>query len=194
MQKPNNYEEVQAAGDYTPLELGGHILVIKQVEETKSSTGKDMLKIFLDTDKSDSQPNYYSEQFKNDIRPEKRWGCIAYQLVLDNEGSTNRGLKTFITSVEKSNPGFSTPWGDKFAESFKGKLVGGIFGREQYLNNSGELKMSTKCFFFRSVDVIRAGVNIPEDRLLPMGTSAPSQSSTGFMSIADGVDEELPFN
>ena len=49
MHKPNNYDNTQAAGDFVPLEPGGHIMVIKKVEETTSKTGKDMLKISLDT-------------------------------------------------------------------------------------------------------------------------------------------------
>lgn len=31
MRKPNNYESTQAQGEFTPVELGGHTLVIKQV-------------------------------------------------------------------------------------------------------------------------------------------------------------------
>lgn len=34
MQKPNNYENTQAQGEFTPVELGGHKLIIKQVNET----------------------------------------------------------------------------------------------------------------------------------------------------------------
>lgn len=196
MQKPNNYDNVQAAGDFIPLDLGGHICIVKQIEEKKSSTGKDMIVISLDTDVSDKQPKYYENQFRNDIRPNKKWGCVVYQLVLDNEGNTNKGLKTFITSVEKSNPGFKVVWGDGFTACFKNKLVGAIFGREEYLNASNEKKMATKCFFFRSVDAIKSGVPIPEDRLLNTSFTSSNQptGSDGFMNIPDGIDEELPFN
>lgn len=31
MRKPNNYENTQAQGEFTPVELGGHTLVIKQL-------------------------------------------------------------------------------------------------------------------------------------------------------------------
>ena len=34
MRKPNNFENVQAQGEFTPVELGGHKLIIKQVEES----------------------------------------------------------------------------------------------------------------------------------------------------------------
>lgn len=36
MRKPNNYENTQVQGEFTPVELGGHKLVIKQVEERMS--------------------------------------------------------------------------------------------------------------------------------------------------------------
>jgi len=196
MEKPSGYDAVRAAGEYVPLELGGHILVIKQVEETKSSTKKDMLKIHLDTAPTDRQPGYYQKQFADDIRPEKKWGCTVYQLVYDNEGNTNRGLKTFITSVEKSNPGFAIQWGQNFTACLKNKEVGGVFGQEEYLNSNGEIKKSTKCFFFRSIEVIKSGVDAPKMREYK-GNVAPAQrpGSDGFMNIPDDVmDEELPFN
>ena len=42
MKKPKNYDETPTGG-FTPVELGGHKMVIKQVIETKSKTGKDMI-------------------------------------------------------------------------------------------------------------------------------------------------------
>ena len=38
MKKPNNYEETPVQGEFTPVELGGHKLVIKQVEERMRRT------------------------------------------------------------------------------------------------------------------------------------------------------------
>lgn len=47
MKKPNNYEETQVQGEFIPVELGGHKLVIKQVEERMSRTNKPMIVVFL---------------------------------------------------------------------------------------------------------------------------------------------------
>ena len=33
MQKPNNFDNTRASGEYTPVSLGGHHLIIKKVEE-----------------------------------------------------------------------------------------------------------------------------------------------------------------
>lgn len=192
MIKPADYDRVTAYGEFTPLELGGHICQIMSVEETTSSTGKDMLLISLDTAPQDKQPEYYMEQWKSDDRPGKKWGCRVFQIVLDKEGKTNRGLKTFITAVEKSNPGFQVQWGDGFAACFKGRLVGGVFGREQYQNSYGDLKWSTKCVQFRSVEAIQKGVDVPEDRYLS-GQRPQQNPAAGFANLPDISDGDLPF-
>ena len=192
MIKPADYDRVTAYGEFTPLELGGHICQIMSVEETTSSTGKDMLVISLDTASHDKQPGYYMDQRKNDDRPDKKWGCRVFQLVLDKDGNTNRGLKTFITAVERSNPGFQVQWGDGFASCFKNRLVGGVFGREQYQNSYGDLKWSTKCVQFRSVEAIQKGVDVPEDRYLN-GQKPQQNPAAGFANLPDISDGDLPF-
>ena len=192
MIKPADYDRVSAYGEFTPLELGGHICQVINVEETTSSTGKDMLIISLDTAPQDKQPGYYMEQWKNNDRADKKWGCRVYQLVLDKDGNTNRGLKTFITATEKSNPGFQVQWGDGFAACFKGRLVGGVFGREQYQNSYGDLKWSTKCVQFRSVEAIQKGVDVPEDRYLN-GCKPQQNPAAGFGELSDISESDLPF-
>ena len=192
MIKPADYDRVSAYGEFTPLELGGHICQIMSVEETTSSTGKDMLVISLDTASHDKQPGYYMEQWKNDDRQDKKWGCRVFQLVLDKDGNTNRGLKTFITAVEKYNPGFQVQWGDGFAACFKGSLVGGVFGREQYQNSYGDLKWSTKCVQFRSVEAIQKGVDVPDDRYLN-GHKPQQNPAAGFGELSDISESDLPF-
>lgn len=168
MQQPKDFQNVQAYTGFTPLEVGGHILKIMKVEETQSKAGRDMIVIYLDTDKTDSQPNYFSEAYANNTRENKKWNnnAIVRQLVLDAEGATNRGFKTFIDTVEKSNNGFKVQWGDNFANSLKGRLVGGLFGREEYVNNYGESKFAIKLSNFRTVDEIKRGVDAPKDKLL----------------------------
>lgn len=118
MKKPNNYEETQVQGEFTPVELGGHKLVIKQVEERMSRTNKPMIVVFFDFAPGDKQAGYFAEAFKNDIRPEKKWPNQATQYILteDNEGNCSRSFKTFLTCVEHSNQGFTTQWGDNFGK------------------------------------------------------------------------------
>lgn len=192
MIKPNDFDNTLAYGDFTPLELGGHICKIMSVEERTSSTGKPMIVISLDTAPQDKQPGYYAEQYRNDTRPEKKWGCNVYQMVYDNEGRTNRGFKTFVTSVEKSNPGFRVQWGDGFATCFKGKLIGGVFGREEYEKNDGTTAWATKCVGFRSLEAIQKGVDVPKDRPLKRKTeSYPAYTPGSASTVSDYLSEDI---
>ena len=194
MQKPNNYDQTQAGGDFTPVELGGHKLIIKQVSETKSKNGKDMIVVLFDFAPEDSQAGYFTEMFKNDIRPDKKWPNQATQYILteDAEGKCNRSFKTFTTCVEHSNTGFTTQWGDNFGAQFKNKKIGGVFGvvEEEY---SGERKKKRKLRWFTAYDKA-LDAEIPDEKLLAGGTVAAKPDADGFMNIPDGIDEELPFN
>lgn len=194
MQKPNNYDQTQAGGDFTPVELGGHKLIIKQVSETKSKNGKDMIVVLFDFAPEDAQAGYFTEQFKNDIRPDKKWPNQATQYILteDAEGKCNRSFKTFTTCVEHSNTGFVTQWGDNFGAQFKNKKIGGVFGvvEEEY---NGERKKKRKLRWFTAYDKA-LDAEIPDEKLLSGGTVAAKHDADGFMNIPDGIDEELPFN
>lgn len=190
MQKPNNYENVQGYAEFVPLSLGGHVCKIVKVIEGKSKAGKDMLTINLDIAEGE-QKDYYMKQWESNTSNDKRWGCTVYQMVLDNDGNTNRGLKTIHTAIEKSNAGFTIVWGDGYAKALKGKLIGGVFGREQYINKDGEPKFSTKCMFFRSVETIKAGVEIPADKLLD--GSSPQASSAAPTKKSEEPEDDMPF-
>lgn len=201
MNKPNNYDNTQAAGEFTPVELGGHKLIIKQVTETTSKNGKPMIVVLFDFAPDDKQPGYFMEQFKNDIRPDKKWPNQAtnYILTEDSDGNCNRSFKTFMTCVEHSNQGFATQWGDNFGQQFKNKLIGGVFGPQMDYYNDKELQKRVLRWFI-SVDRI-ADATVPElletqayknhKNGYPAGATP---SGDGFMNVPDGVDEELPFN
>lgn len=201
MQKPNNYENTQAQGEFTPVELGGHRLVIKQVSETKSKTGKPMIVVLFDFAPDDVQPGYFMKQFKDDIRPDKKWPNQATQYILteDENGDCSRSFKTFITCVEHSNSGFTTQWGDNFEKQFKNKSIGGVFGPQMdYYNDKEREKRVLR--WFVSIDKV-ADAKIPDmsetqayknhKNGYPAGSTV---AGDGFMNIPDGIDEELPFN
>lgn len=196
MNKPNNFDNVRT-GDFTPITPGGHHMIIKGVEERKTKTGKDMLVVAFDFAPNDKQPSYAAQLFNSDIRPDKKWpnSCITYVVAVDNDGNTSRNFKTFIKSVEDSNKGFITTWGEGqvFTQQFKGKRVGGVFGRveEEY---NGERKIRTILRWFCS-DSRVDNANVPADKLLGV-SAAPAQVTTsstipaGFTPVQD---DDIPF-
>lgn len=198
MQKPNGYDEAKAQGEFTPVELGGHQLVIKQVEEMQSKNGKPMIKVSFDFASDDKQPAYFAEQFKSDIRPDKKWSNQAtqYIMVYGDDGKTSRGFKTFTTCVEHSNAGFVTQWGNNFCQQFKNKKIGGVFGEQMDFYNGEEKKKRVLRWFISSDRVADAQVpDMSETAAYKQyKTNGAIASSDGFMSISDELDDELPFN
>ena len=190
MLKPNNYDETPVLGEFTPIQLGGHKLVIMQVEEITASNGNQYLKISFDTAKDDVQPAYYSNAYKNDTRDNKKWPGVTTLFPTDRDGKTSKSFKTFCTAVEHSNNGFKMVWGDQFCNALKGKAVGGVFGEEEYIGNDGKVKTARKLFWFRGTDKVMAA-EIPTKRTV----DAPQHTSNDWMNVPDGIEEdELPFN
>ena len=192
MIKPQDFEQAKGFTEFEPLEVGGHICRIMNVEETKSKAGGDMIVVYLDTDKTDKQPEYYTKQYQSNTKPDKKWSnnAICRQLVLDTDGFTNRGFKSFIDCVEGSNNGFKVQWGENFCKCLKDKLVGGVFGREEYLyQNTGESRFTVRFQNFRTIEMIKKGVEPPKDKLLNPG------SNNNFDADLTPVDNDdmLPF-
>lgn len=207
MQMPKGYAEAQAGGDFVKVNLGGHKMVIKQVQETKSKTGADMIVVYFDFDLSDEQRGYFADLYKKDTRADKKWpnNGTKYIMVNDSEGNTNRDFKGFCTSVEDSNTGFKTQFGiADWGAQFKGKKIGGVFGEELGWYNGKETHKRILRWFCGYDKAADADIpNVKETKEYKAAVSGayfdgvPATSSTdsdGFMQIPDGIDEELPFN
>lgn len=204
MNKPNGYDEAKASGGYIPVELGGHYCTIMQVKETKSSSGKAMIVVLLDFDKNDKQPGYFSAAFSNDTRPkdEKKWPFAGSKWVMVNDyqdpKKTSRQFKTFCSCVEKSNDYEITWGGDNWGQQFKGKKIGAVYGEEENAYN-GKTFMRPALKWFCENDAV-ADAAIPEPKYLGSAGSASAPvintttaGSSDFMSIPEGVEEEIPF-
>lgn len=165
MIKPRNYDSVETFKTFEKLEIGGHICVIKKVEQVTSRNGKPMMQVYLDTDRTDKQPNYYTESYKNDTRENKKWGCI-HRIILDENEMNVRNLKSFNEAVQGSNNNFEIDW-DNYEKQFTGKIVCGVFRNEEYENSQGESKMLVKVYSFRTIDDLKNGkIAVPKDKLL----------------------------
>ena len=186
MQKPTGYDEVQVGGDFTPVELGGHHMIIKGVKEQESKSGKPMIVVAFDFAKKDKQPGYFSDLFEKDIRPEKKWpnNGTQYIVTLDKDNKTSKSFKSFITAFERSN-NIEAVWGEKFCEQFKDKKIGGVFGivEEEY---NGEVKQRHKLRWFCEDSRVDSA-KVPDAKLLD------KSSPDSFVNVPEGTDEEIPF-
>jgi hypothetical protein len=170
-----------------------------KVEEMVSKSGKPMIKVYLDTAPNDKQPKFFLAEYNGRQAPEdgspKKWpnaGTI-YILIEDKDGNCNGRLKGFITAVEESNPGFSVQWGDAFAACFKGKLVGGVVGKELDEYQGKEVERHKVRYFcsIAKVPEVKPPKVIETDAWKMMtGAINPASKDPEFMTVAD---EELPF-
>lgn len=189
MLKPTNFENIQT-GDFVPPAVGGHHMIINGVKEQKSSTGKDMLVVYVDFAPNDSQPGYFRKLYDGDIRPDKKWpkDGVIYVVSLDANGQCSRNFKTFITSFEESN-GCQVKWGEgeAFCDQFRGKKIGGVFGRieEEY---NGERHIRTRHRWFCS-DAKAESAKAPADKLLPASSTPvtavpPIDAASGMVKVS----------
>lgn len=194
MQKPTGYDETKASGEFTPVELGGHYCVIKQVTEQQSSTGKDMIVVLLDFCAPDAQEGYFSDQFNNDDRDEKKWPFAGSKYIMVNDyndpNKTSRQFKTFCTCVEKSN-NFTIQWGGKdWSKQFKGKKIGAVYGAEEH-EYDGKVSMRHLLKWFCNFDSVKTA-KIPATKYLA-NTTATATGEVPFVNVPEGVEEEIPF-
>lgn len=190
MNKPNGYDETYVGGEFTPVNEGGHTAIIKGLEETTSKNGRPMIKVAIDFDKTDSQPEYFSNLFMTDDRPDKKWPFNAVQYILteDQDGKCSKSFKSFISSVERSN-NEECVWGANFAKWFLGKRVGVVFGivEEEYNGTvSARRRIRYFCQYDKALDA-----KIPEPKLLT--PPAPARVNEGFMSVPEDAAEGIPF-
>ena len=199
MQKPTGYDEARVTGEYTPVTLGGHYCVIKQVSETTSSTGKPMIVVLFDFCPPDEQSGRFMTEFTNDDRENKKWPFAGTKYIMVNDfqdaSKTSRQFKTFCSCVEKSNNYEITWGGTDWGRQFLNKQVGCVYGEEENEYNGRRFMRPVPKYFCRLETVKDAEVPKPKyvNSAKPGTAIAPQADNDGFMNIPDGIEEELPF-
>lgn len=196
MQKPNGYDEAKAGSEFTPVELGGHFAIIKQVSEKKSSTGKDMIVVLFDFIAPDKQAGYHSAAFENDDRPERKWPYNGTKYIMVNDArdpkKTNRDFKAFCTMFEKSN-GCEVKWsGADWGKQFKNKRIGVVYGEEENTYDGKTFMRRVPRWFCAWDAVTSEGIPKPKYEQ-PRQPAAPAVTNDGFMNVPDDADDGIPF-
>lgn len=177
IKKFNDYDSIQVFEGGPQLEPGGYELQIINVKVEKFDNCE-IMKVAFDIVNNEKYAGFYSTRFKAAKANNKdaKWNGIFDVFIPKDDGSekdnyTKTSFKRFITSVERSNEGYVWDWNEL---SLKGKMFGGVFGREEFKTKDGEYKFATKCRFPRSIESIRNGdYKIPDDKLMEKNT-APS--------------------
>lgn len=178
MNKPANWDSVEAiTGEYKKLPAGGYVCSIVRAECTKSKNGKEMLKLAIDIAEGEYKDFYLNQYLQEQERNKEqaKWRCSYYQLT---EGDSMGRFKGMLLNIEKSNPGYKWNWNEK---SLEGKLFGGVFREEEYINRNGGLSTAVKLISIRPVEGITK-IEPPAKKVLENNNN-----------LAENFGEEIPF-
>lgn len=139
---------------------------------------------------------YFDDQFKRAKEQDAgkaKWRGTYDCFILTNEGKTNPWFKGMLACIDKSNEPFQCVVNGQLNEAnLKGKLIGLLFRKEEYMGSDGKKKETVKACAARSVQTIREGTfEIPEPKLL--AGSTPSRSAAPTAGFTQVDDDELPF-
>lgn len=168
----NDYDSVQVGGKALPS--GGYICRIIKAQLTKSSKGLPMVEALFDICEGE-YANYFGDKHRANLmnNPQSSYpnNGRAKVVAIDENGKTKKSFKGFVTSIERSND-LTMPREDTaFINALSGKLIGVIFGREEFEGSDSKTHWSTKPMFYTSVQSIEEGnYTVPEDKPLePQG-------------------------
>lgn len=196
IKKFKDYDSIQVFEGGASIEPGGYELQIigAKVEQFDNC---EIMKVAFDIVNNEQYAGFYSTRFKaaKATNPNAKWSGIFDVFIPKDDGSekdgyTKTAFKRFITSVEKSNEGYTWNWDEL---SLKGKMFGGVFGREEFKTKEGEYKFATKCRFPRSIESIRTGnFTIPDDKLMDKkNNDIPYTASLASMGNAYQTPDQL---
>lgn len=167
------------------------ILGVKLVED------KGYMKVQFDVEEGEYK-GFFKKQYDESKDENKKFKGITTVWVPKDDGSENdaRTKDTFArwtTSLENSNNGYTWDWDE---QKWKGKKIALAFG-EVGKNIEGKNVRYTECRWPMSVESAKSGkAKVPEFKAYP-GYSATDNSTqsnpTGFTSMPDSLEAELPF-
>lgn len=163
MQRINDWENVsEAGGEFDRLEAGGYVCEITKVENFED---KEYLRVELDIIEG-KYKNYSADTLE-------RAGFNPTSFIRSYKSSAAGFFKQFISSIEKSNPGYKWNWDEN---SLAGKKIGAVVAEEEYEKKNGHTGIRYDIAKVMEVAKIRSGdYTVPPRKTL--NKPAPAQSS-----------------
>ena len=198
IRRPNNWNEVKEFTERPKLPLGAYVCKVKKAAVQNNGYG-DQLCILFDIFEGEHK-GFFDDEYKTNTQQDKKWKGVLRIWCPKDDGSekdewTKRSFKGFVTSVEKSNPGYQWNWDEA---SLAGKLMGVLFRQEEWEYNNSR-GWAVRPFKALAVDAVRNGeFTIPAEKPLKNKPEVDyteaykSYASTqGFTELDD--DGDLPF-
>lgn len=203
IRKPQNWENVQAMSDRVKLPLGAYVCKIKKAVVQNNNYG-DQLSILFDIVEGE-HAGFFERDYQGNQNADRKWKGVMRQWLPTDDGSdsdemTKRVLKGLVTSLEKSNPGYTCFGGSGWDETtLAGKMIGVLFRNEEW-EWQGKAGWTVRPFRALSVETVRSGdYTLPKDKPLNnSGATRTQYAETTETAHPFGlqrveVDDDLPF-
>lgn len=176
-----NLQNVTAktGGDFPTVEPGGYICRIINVTDVPE---KEYLMIDLDIAAGE-----YKDYYKDLAARAGFWGCTQYWSYKEANLPYFKGN---ITAVEESNTGYR--FSDQNEQDLRGKLIGAVFGEEEYKANSGEIKCNVKPRFVCSAQrIMDHDYSIPKRKVYDPSKDKRNRAAGGRPDYLNPVVNEV---
>lgn len=179
MKPIKGYNEAKASGDFERLPAGGYVIKITGVKDVPES---EYLRIVYDIAEGPEAGRYAKEDPKDDFR---------HAFIRSYKATALGMLKAFLTAIDETN-------GTKLSETVEtgldeqalvGKIMGAVFGYEEYETNSGDVKQRLYLRACKTADAIRKG-DFAVPALKPLQAKKASAVPEGFTPLTDA---DVPF-
>lgn len=178
--KKLDLSNVREAGTFETVPAGAYICVITKVEDFQKDE-----KLRITYDIADGEYAGHYERTRN----AKGWDWYG-RYTKSYKTSAQSFFKRFCTSVSRSNGNYVFDAGTINADekTLVGKKIGLVLQEEEYYSNSGDKR--TRLIVDHEFSISKIGEQkTPAPKLLP----EEPQGADAFMTIPDGMDEEMPF-
>lgn len=179
--KPLNLKNVEAktGGDFPTLDPGGYICRIVNVEDKPD---REYLLVDLDI-----AAGVHKDYYKDLHARAGFWGCSMYWSYKESNLPYFKGS---VTAVEDSNQGYT--FSDQSEKDLIGKLVGAVFGEEEYMSGAGEIKCSVKPRFLCSTArILDKDYTIPRRKVYDPSKDRRRPQTADARSAVNSSQKEL---
>ena len=173
MKKINDYENTQAAGEFTRMPAGGYVCIIKKVED---NADREYLHIEFDVAEG---------PFKNyALDTCERAGFWPLKFNRNYGGKSLKFFKAFIEAIEATNNRFKWDWDE---QKLVNKGLGIVLQEEEYEKRDGKVGTRLNPYLFTTATKIREGdFTVPAPKLIDHVTAKPQMEE-------EEDDGTLPF-
>lgn len=179
MKAIDDFANIKESGnrDARSLPAGGYVCSVWSVTDVPD---REYLKIEFDITEGEYK-TYGTEMME-------RYGFNPLKFVRSYKKSAVGFFKHFISTIEKSNPGYSWNWDER---TLVGKKFGAVLGLEQYVKQNGDISTRLRLDREVTVDAIRKGdFAVPPLKTLP-GHEPTASQPKDRSAMTDAEIEEL---